>query len=333
VASEFRAAQIEIVTPVCVAAADVARELASVRRGLSQALAPEVRLAAAGTHPTATDPGAVTPRPRYLAIERDHPWAARHAIACGLHVHVAVGGADRTLAIHNALRSYLPEIIALGANAPFHHGTDAGVATVRPLLNRTFPRFGAPPAFASWREVASFLAWAQKSATIPDTGHLWWDLRLHPGTGTIEVRAADVQTRVEDAAAIIALIQALVFDLAGRHDAGEPLAVHHGERIGESMWLATRDGLGGSLPDLDDAELTPTCDRLLQLVDALRPAAWALGCAQELNHVEKLVADGGGAQRQRDFVAAEGIDGLVARLARDTAADLIAATEGDLVGA
>ncbi len=171
-------------------------------------------------------------------------------LTCGLHVHVAVGGAERALAVYNALRSYLPEIIALAANAPIFRGEDSGLATVRPKLNQVWPRAGVPPAFASWRDVAAFTRWAREGGAMPDESHQWWDLRLRPRYGTIEIRAADVQTRLEDSATVAALVQSLVYDLASRYDAGEPLPVDPGERIIENAWLATRDGVNGWLIDL-----------------------------------------------------------------------------------
>jgi len=316
--TEFRAAQVEIVTPVCVAVADVARELGAVRRSLAAGLDPDALAVAVGAHPCAAHPGPIASRPRYAAIASAHPWAARHMLTCGLHVHVAVGGADRALAVYNALRSYLPEIIALGANAPFHDGADTGLATARPFLNRSLSRFGVPPAFSTWHELGEFVAWGRRSSTVPEMSHLWWDLRLRPETATIEVRAADAQTRVEDSAAIIALIQCLVYDLAGRFDAGEPLLVHDRDRISEALFVATRDGLAGFLPDLDHGDLVRASERVVALSDRLQPAAWVLGCTEELERVKHLVLAGGGATRQRAIEADAGIDGLVDVLAHET---------------
>lgn len=312
---ELRASQIEIVSPVCVAVPDVSRELSSVRGSLALGLAPDALVVASGAHPLAAEPGLITQRPRYEAIARDQPWAARHMLTCGLHVHVAVGGADRVLAVHNAMRSYLPEIVALGANAPFHDGTDTGLATARTLLNRSLSRSGVPPAFASWRELTAFLSWAARSATVPDATHLWWDIRLSLAHATLEIRAADVQTRVVDSAAIIAFVQCLVFELAGRYDAGERLPVHHRDRITEAVFVAARDGLAGCLPDLDTGDLVPASERLHELADRLRPAALELGCAGELDDVHRLVIEGGGAALQREIVASDGIDKLADELA------------------
>ena len=152
IAAELRAAQIEAITPVCITVPELKRELTSIRSLLAAGLADSAFLVAAGTHPLALAPGAVTPRPRYRRLVAENPWAGNQVLTCGLHVHVAVGGAERALAVYNALRSYLPEIIALAANAPIFRGEDSGLATVRPKLNQVWPRAGVPPAFASWRD-------------------------------------------------------------------------------------------------------------------------------------------------------------------------------------
>jgi glutamate---cysteine ligase / carboxylate-amine ligase len=318
IVTKFRASQVEIISPVCVCAADVTRELAAVRHSLAARIAPQALAVAVGVHPSAVEPGPVNTHPRYAAIARAQPWAARNMLTCGLHVHVAIGGADRALAVHNAMRSYLPEIVALGANAPFYDNVDTGLATARPMLNRSLSRFGVPPAFSGWAELSGFLQWAGRSSTVPDITHLWWDMRLHPTTATLEIRAADVQTRVMDTAAIVAFVQCLAYDLAGRYDAGEALDVHARERIDEAVFVATRDGLAGLLPDLDHGDVTPARDRVLGLAEQLRPAARELGCSDELAQVDRLVLEGGGAARQREIATSRGIDGLIRQLACET---------------
>jgi carboxylate-amine ligase len=317
---ELRASQVEAVTPVCVSVADVARELASVRRLLGLNLAREnVLVAGAGTHPLAPAPGPLSRTPRYRRLAADHPWAAAHVLTCGLHVHVAVGGADRALAVHDALRSYVPELIALGANAPYYRGEDSGLATVRPKLNEAWPRGGVPPAFGSWRALAEHVAWGRDGGAFADTSELWWDVRLNAEHGTIEVRAADTQTRAADAAAIVAFVQSLVRDLAARYDAGEELRVHPTERIAENAWLAMRDGLTGHLIDLDTGVRVPTSERLRGLAEHVRPTAAALGCEAELRLVEPLLLAGGGAARQVGLARRVGLAALPAALAAESA--------------
>ena len=115
---EFRASQLEAATAPCATVAEVERELAAARRSAAAALDGRALLIAAGAHPTAAEPGPVTPLERYLRLAEANPWATRHALTCGVHIHVAVSGADRAVAVHDALRTYLPELVALGANAP-----------------------------------------------------------------------------------------------------------------------------------------------------------------------------------------------------------------------
>ncbi len=65
---------------------------------------------------------------------------------------------DATIAIHDALRSRLPELAALAAAAPFHAGRDSGLASVRPAISRLLPRQGVPPALHSPEHFAAQLA-------------------------------------------------------------------------------------------------------------------------------------------------------------------------------
>jgi carboxylate-amine ligase len=331
-AGELRSAQVEAMTPVCVSVADVARELASIRRLVSRGLGPDVLVVGTGAHPLTRDPGPVSSAQRYRRLADEQPWAARNVLTCGLHVHVAVSGADRALAVYNALRSYLPELLALGANAPYYGGEDTGLATVRAKLNQSWARAGVPPAFATWRELADFAVWARDGGAIPEPSQQWWDLRLSAAHGTIELRVADTQTRVDDAATLIALVQSLVADLAARHEAGEQLPVHRGERIVENMWLATRDGIGGHLVDLETGERVWTADRLQDLASRLEQTAASLGCDRELLGIGRLVLDGGGAARQRSIVRRRGLESLLPKLAEETSSPTAEEAEERLLG-
>jgi carboxylate-amine ligase len=317
VVSELRSSQIELVTRPAACAADLGRELAAARGALEDALPDDVRPLAVGTHPASVTPGPITDGERYRAIAADHPWAARHMLTCGLHIHVAVAGADRALAVYNALRSYLPELCALAANSPFYHGVDSGLASARTQLNRSLPRAGTPPSFASWDELARYAEWGARGGALPDSSYQWWGLRLHPRHGTLELRIFDTQTEVVDTAALAAFSQALVAWLLDRYDAGERLAVHDRHYVDENLFLASRDASGGWLVDLDTGEREATVDRIENLLDGLSPYAKSLGSMRELNRIAAL-AWVGGAERQRLFAAENGIDMLVPWLSGST---------------
>jgi carboxylate-amine ligase len=315
--AEFRAAQIELVTRPSLSAADIGRELALARLDLGDALAPSWAAMACGAHPTATALGPVTRGERYEALARDNPWAARTMLSCGLHVHVGVAGADRALAVYNALRSYTPEFLALSVNSPFHRGERTGLASTRTQLNRSLARHGVPPAFPDWAAFAALTSWGHADAVVPDPSYHWWDVRLHPGYGTIEIRACDTQTELADTVALVALAQALVAWLAERFDAGEPLTVHDGYRIAESLWLAALDRAAPEVLDLDTGTRVPLAERVAELLDVLAPTALELGTERELARLREL-ARARGADRQLEIASGLGVDGLAARLTEDT---------------
>jgi carboxylate-amine ligase len=179
------------------------------------------------------------------------------------------------------------------------------------------PRSGVPPSFADWDDFARYVAWGWRGGLFPDATHLWWDLRPHPGHGTLELRVADAQTYLVDTAAIAAVAQSLAAHLAELWDTGEPLAVHPTHRIRENAWRALRYGVRGFLVDLDTGTAMPTRERLLGLIQRLRASARRLGCDDELLDASALVA-GNGADRQRYVAEREGLSGLVRWLADET---------------
>jgi carboxylate-amine ligase len=298
---ELRAAQIETVTPVCTTVDEVGRQLIVSRSRLAQAASEVGRVLAAPVFPGTAYPGPATGQRRYVDILLDAPWASRSLLACGMHVHVAVGDADRAVALHDSLRSYLPLLGAVSASSPIYDGEDAGVASARAHLNQSVARFGSPPAFRSWNNFAAFARWGAAGGVIADPGYHWYGLRLNPLHGTVEVRVFDVQTDVTRAAALTALTHSLAAWLLHRIDNGRRVRVHDHHRIQESLWLAARDGAQASLPDLDTGLRTPVEIQLAHLIGTLRPHAETLGCAHHLDCLARLQQLPGHEQQRRVF--------------------------------
>jgi len=291
---EMPAAQLEIVTAPHATVADAVAELAAARRDLARAAAGRAGrflIAGAGAHPFASGVGPLNRGPRYEAIGAEYAAVANRQLVFGLHVHVALPGADRALAVYNALRSYLPDLAALAANAPFYEGRDSGLASVRSRLSGLLPRQGVPPALASFEAYADALSWCG----FDDPRQWWWELRLHPAYGTVEVRVPDTQTTVADTAAVATVVEALVRDLAARHDAGEPLPVADSWRIDHNRWAACRHGIDAVVTHPATGAREPVRERLAQL------GAPALD----------------GAGRQRAVAAERGVRGLAAWLATE----------------
>jgi carboxylate-amine ligase len=312
---ELVAAQIESVTAPRRSVGAAADDLRAARRDLLAALDGTALVAAAGVHPFATALGELTRGRRSIELAAQYASIARRQLVFGLHVHVTVGGADVAIGVHDALRSYLPELAALAANAPFYEGRDSGLASVRPTIAAMLPRQGIPPVLGDWGRFERALHWGANAGVLPDARRWWWELRLHPTFGTIEVRLADAQTTVAEAAAYAAVVHALVTWLAQRAEAGEPLAIAPTWRIAENSFVAARDGLDAEFADLDTGEREPVRARLHALLDELAPVGARLGCAAQLEHARALVDGPGGAERQRAEARRGGLDGLAAWLA------------------
>jgi glutamate---cysteine ligase / carboxylate-amine ligase len=316
---ELPAAQLEILTPPCADVAAAADRIAAGRRALLERAGDTVGAIGSGVHPFAATEGTLNRGERYERIERTYRAIARRQLVAALQIHVFVAGRERALAVYNALRSYLPEIAALAANAPLQSGRDTGLASVRPTIGTMLPRQGVPPAIASWAELDADLRWGAAAGTVPDAGSWWWELRPNMTYGTLEVRVPDTQIDAADGAAVAAFVHCLVAWLAGRHDAGEALPVHAGWRIAENRSSACRDGVDGTLADLDSGAAEPTAARLERLIHELAPVAAQRRCGAELGHARRLCRRNG-AIRQRAVAAERGPEGLVAWLVERFAA-------------
>jgi len=311
---ELPASHLEITLGPLDGAATAAAELASARARLVDAVAGIARPAAAGVHPFAAAEGELNRGARYDRTLAEHATVARRQLVCALQVHVAVGSADATLAVHNALRSYLPELAALAANAPLHEGRDTGLASIRPVLGGMLPRQGVPPAIPSWEAYADALRWGAESGTVPEPAVWWWELRPHPSFGTLELRVPDAQVTVADAEAITAMAHALVAWLAGRHADGDPLGSDPTWRIAENRWSACRYGVEGTLADLETGARRSTREVLAERLATLAPVAARLGGQAGLAHAHTLL-EANGAMHQRQVAADAGAHGVAAWLA------------------
>jgi carboxylate-amine ligase len=189
---------------------------------------------------------------------------------------------------------------------------------VRPKVCDLLPRQGVPPAIPSWEALADAFAWGRASGTFPDPGQWWWEARLHPTLGTVEVRVPDAQATVADTAAVAAVAHALVIDLAERHDAGDATVTTGSAaptwRIGENRWSACRHGVQGRWVDARTGAARPMREHLHALLDELGPAAATLGCADELEAAHDLV-ERPRAELARAAAAADGPEGLARGLA------------------
>ncbi len=274
-------------------------ELAELRDGLAATLAPlDLRAAVCGTHPFAQwSDVEISPGARYRSIYDSMRELARREPTFALHVHVAVPDAESAVCALRGLRVHVPLLLALAANSPFWQGRDTGLASARVPIFGTFPRVGIPRKFGSYAEYVEAVDVLLRCDAFPEPTYLWWDVRLQPKLGTIEVRIMDAQTRVADNAALAALVQCAVRLEATEAYVDEAIAARP-EVLDENRFLATRDGMRAELLDPGRDTRRPVRDILGELLAACAPHAGELGCEAELAAVEALAAEPGD-HRQR----------------------------------
>ena len=147
-------------------------------------------------------------RPRHR-LGRGPALLARREPTLATHVHVGVATPRAAVRLLNRLRAHLPLLLALSANSPFWQGRATGFASTRTTLFDAFPRTGVPRSLHGYSDWVRTVDALLRSRAIADPSLLWWDARLQPRLGTVEVRIMDAQTTVEDVGALAALVQSL----------------------------------------------------------------------------------------------------------------------------
>jgi carboxylate-amine ligase len=300
--AELMQSVIEIATPVCRTAGDVMRELTTLRGYVRDVAGAEgLRVGSAGTHPFSLfERQRITAKDRYRALIDQLQYVARRELIFGMHVHVAVDDPEKAIQVVNGLLPQLSPLLALSASSPFWRGEATGLSSSRQMVFSAFPRSGPPPRFRDYADYAEVVGRLERSGCIADYTHIWWDIRLHPRLGTVEVRICDAVSRIEDAVAIAAYCQALVKQLSERYDAGEEIPSFHRILTSENKWLAARYGLHAPVMDLATGRRNrvPVSRLIRRTVSELTPHARELGSERELEGVLELVSRGNGADRQ-----------------------------------
>ncbi|HYQ79025.1 MAG TPA: YbdK family carboxylate-amine ligase [Solirubrobacterales bacterium] len=309
VSTEIFATQIELKTGICHDVAQATAELEAVRRSVA---ATGARLMGSGLYPGESGEPALVEKARYLPVKEDLV-SLLATPPCGLHVHVGVPDPETAVAVANAMRHHLPLLAALTANSPFRDGEDTGMASARASVVRSYPRFELPRAFRDYEDFLRVADQVVAAAGVDDYTYIWWDVRPHPNLGTVEVRGMDVQPRPEQNAAVAALIQALAAKEIDRP--GAPGLTR--EAIEESYYQAGRYGLEARLM-VDDQTAAPALDVARGTLAEARPYAEQLGGAGAFEELDRIVAEGNGADRQRRVHGERGMAALLAELAEQT---------------
>jgi carboxylate-amine ligase len=283
---ELIASEVEIRTGRCETFAEVV-ETVPVRRAKLRELADGlgVTLGATGTHPWSPwQEQRIIDTPHYRLRDELLRYVVWRNNSFGLHVHIAIRGADRAVKVSDGLRAYLPELLAWSASSPFVENVNTGLHSARTeIFTRLFPRCGIPDAYGDWETFADYVGMLYGTGSISDPTEMWWSVRPHLGFPTVEIRISDAQPIQEDTISLAALSYSLAARIARAVDEGEPLLVPTNREIEENFWRAIRWGLPGEMIDLRTREVRPTRAAIEELIEWVQPVASELGTAEYLS--------------------------------------------------
>jgi carboxylate-amine ligase len=299
---ELIASEVEIRTGRCDSFADVPAAMAERRAQLQALVEPMgLLLGATGTHPWADwKQQRIIDTPHYRRNDELLRYVVWRNNTFGLHVHVAIRGLDRAIAVLNGVRNFLPELLALSCSSPFVENVNTGLHSARTqIFTRFFPRCGVPDAFASWDEYEGFVRFLYRTGSITEHTQIWWSVRPHLAFPTIEIRICDGQPDLGEAHALAALAASIVARVARAYDEGNPVAPLPHRLIEENFWRAIRYGLHGELLDFERGAAVPGRQRLEELTE------WALPAAEEIGATAFLaIPEQNAAERQIERFAA-----------------------------
>lgn len=333
VSPEFLRSQIEIGTKVSRTIPEAKEDLKRLRK-IVVAVARRHGLApiAASTHPFArTFQQKPTDKDRYVALAKEMQAAARRMLICGMHVHVGIDDNELRIDLMNQLSYFLPHLLALSSSSPFWEGEHTGFKSFRLTIFSALPRTGIPERFASYGEYQRHIDLLMRAGLIQDTSKIWWDLRPSWRYPTLETRVMDCCTSVDDSAALAALVQSLLRMLYRLRRNNQQWRHYAGMLVAENRWRAMRYGTDEALLDLAKGELVPFADLLDELLELVREDAVALGCADDLQNLRRILVRGTSAHRQVQAYEAARANGASERealcavvdwLVKETAANL-----------
>jgi glutamate---cysteine ligase / carboxylate-amine ligase len=282
---ELIASEVEVRTGRCETFAEAVARIPERRTQLG-ALADRlgIALGATGTHPWSPwQEQRIIDTPHYRLRDELLRYVVWRNNSFGLHVHVAIRGGDRAVRICDALRAYLPELLALSASSPFVENVNTGIHSARTqIFTRFFPRCGIPDVYGGWRGFEDYVRFLFDTGSITDHTEMWWSVRPHLAFPTVEIRICDAQPLEEEAISIAALSYALTARLARAIDEGEPVLLPANRMIEENFWRAIRWGLSGELIDLRTQRVRPARAAIEELIEWVQPVARELGAAEYL---------------------------------------------------
>ena len=298
--SEFLQQQLEVATEPHVDIAKAGVELRQLRHMLSAIAAPHgLGILAAGTHPTAAwNEAQQTEGERYDTVMRDLQMIGRRNMLCGLHVHVELPDPDARVNVMTRMLPYLPIFIALATSSPFWQSHRTGLLGYRLAAYDELPRTGVPELFHTAKEFEAYVDALVRTGVMPNASFIWWAMRPSTAHPTLELRAPDCCTRLEDTLAVTALYRTLARRIFLNPWLNADLTAVSRAIIVENKWRAQRYGIHGTFVDEARPREVPFAQWLDQVIEEVAGDAAALGCLDEVERCRTIAAEGTSADSQ-----------------------------------
>jgi glutamate---cysteine ligase / carboxylate-amine ligase len=326
ISPEFLQPQIEVKSSPHVNMADARSELRELR-SIVAAVAAQHGLAifAAGTHPTAMWSTALqTPKKRYDLVMHDLQMIGQRDLLCGLHVHVELPDPDQRVDVMRRMLPYLPLFLALSTSSPFWQARRTGLKGYRLAAYDELPRTGVPELFRTREEFDAYVAALVGAGVIEDSSYIWWAIRPSLVNPTLELRAPDICTVVEDSVAIAALYRTLARHLCVNRWRNADVDAVQRALIIENKWRAQRYGVNGTF--VTDKGAVPVMEMLERVIDDTTADAEALDCAAEIDRCRAIAGSGTSVDAQLAVFEAHGADESRQAALRAVADWVVAAT-------
>lgn len=294
---------VEIITKKCHTIEDVRADFSyKLKRVLDTADKLGLGVMGGGLHPFAKwAEQPVTNKERYLNLIGRMGWPARQLLCTGTHVHVGIESGEKAVALMNSICCYLPHILALSASSPFWQGSDTNLSCARLKILQLLPTAGLPPHVTNWAELVRLMRTLINAGAITSIREIWWDVRPHPGLGTLEVRIADNLSSPTELLALTSFIWSLVVFLGDLYDHGLPLPNLSLWTLNENKWRAIRWAEECDVIRNEAGDQAPMRDHLRGVLSEVRPYAVKLGCSSYLPVLDAMLEYGPSYKRQRTF--------------------------------
>ena len=304
---ELFSAELEVRSKGCDRVEDAIADIAAGREEISRAGGTVI---GSGLHPAAALGDAQhTDDPRYEQVTRLFGGLTDRTPEAALQIHVGLPNREVAVGVLNGLRELLPVFTGLAANSPWHLGRATAMSSYRYAMVRPYPTRGAPPHCRSYEDYLARVGEILRHGGLPDYSFVYWDVRLHPRLGTVEIREMDSQVDLVTIAGIASLVQALSIVLGtGRM----VLTPSSSDTLSWSCFRAARDGLEASI--WHQGREVPLRALVDELIDELVPIARQRKGGSALGGLRTTLAIGGGAAFQRRVAEKGGAAALVGAL-------------------